>query len=74
MRARPQPGGTLEFAVTVEPNDYDCDDNTSFAFLQPVAPHYSTLLKFDAQNYPQIVGDLAKSWTARRTASPTASR
>ena len=59
----PKHGGILEFAVTVEPQDYDCEDNTSFAFLQPVAPHYSTLLKFDAANYPQIVGDLAASWT-----------
>src|SRR5580704_7446889 len=59
----PQRGGILEFASTVEPNDYDCDDNTSFAFLHPIAPHYSTLLKFDAANYPQIVGDLAQSWT-----------
>jgi peptide/nickel transport system substrate-binding protein len=61
--ATPQRGGTLEFAVTVEPRDYDCEDNTSFAFLQPIAPHYSTLLKFDAADYPRIEGDLAKSWT-----------
>jgi peptide/nickel transport system substrate-binding protein len=61
--AEPKRGGILEFAVTVEPQDYDCDDNTSFAFLHPIAPHYSTLLKFDAANYPQIVGDLAQSWT-----------
>jgi peptide/nickel transport system substrate-binding protein len=60
---QPKHGGTLEFAVTVETNDYDCHSNTSFAFLHPVAPHYSTLLKFDAANYPQIVGDLADSWT-----------
>jgi len=59
----PKRGGTLEFAVTVEPGSYDCHGNTSFAFLHPVAPHYSTLLKFDAANYPQIVGDLAQSWT-----------
>jgi len=59
----PKHGGILEFASTVEPNDYDCHDNTSFAFLHPIAPHYSTLLKFDAPNYPQIVGDLADSWT-----------
>lgn len=68
--AQPKRGGTLEFAVTVEPNGYDCHSNTSFAFLHPVAPHYSTLLKFDAANYPQIVGDLAESWTVspdRRT-------
>ena len=60
---QPRRGGILEFASTVEPNDYDCDDNTSFAFLHPIAPHYSTLLKFDAANYPQIIGDLAQSWT-----------
>lgn len=60
---QPKRGGTLEFAVSVEPSSYDCHSNTSFAFLHPVAPHYSTLLKFDAANYPQIVGDLAESWT-----------
>jgi peptide/nickel transport system substrate-binding protein len=59
----PKRGGTLEFASTVEPGNYDCHGNTSFAFLHPVAPHYSTLLKFDAANYPQIVGDLAQSWS-----------
>src|SRR6478609_7424661 len=55
-------GGVLEFAVDAEPGNYDCHANISFAFLHPVAPHYSTLLKFDAANYPQIVGDLAESW------------
>ena len=59
----PKRGGMLEFASTVEPNNYDCHGNTSFAFLHPIAPHYSTLLKFDTANYPQIVGDLTDSWT-----------
>src|SRR5436305_10367575 len=58
----PKRGGVLEFASTVEPGNYDCHGNTSFAFLHPIAPHYSTLLKFDPANYPQIVGDLAQSW------------
>ena len=58
----PKRGGVLEFASTVEPGNYDCHGNTSFAFLHPVAPHYSTLLKFDTANYPQVVGDLAQSW------------
>jgi peptide/nickel transport system substrate-binding protein len=61
--AEPKSGGTLEFAVTVEPENYDCHSNTSFAFLHPIAPHYSTLLKFDAANYPEVVGDLAESWS-----------
>jgi len=59
----PRRGGTLEFAVLVEPGNYDCHANISFAFLHPIAPHYSTLLKFEAVNYPQIVGDLAESWS-----------
>jgi peptide/nickel transport system substrate-binding protein len=59
----PKRGGTLEFAVLVEPSNFDCHANISFAFLHPIAPHYSTLLKFDAPNYPQIVGDLAESWS-----------
>jgi peptide/nickel transport system substrate-binding protein len=61
--ATPKRGGTLEFAVESEPPNYDCHANTSFAFIHPVAPHYSTLLKFDAANYPDIVGDLAEVWT-----------
>jgi peptide/nickel transport system substrate-binding protein len=59
----PERGGILKFAVTVEPKDYDCTDNTAFALLDVIAPEYSTLLKFDAADYPQIVGDLAQSWT-----------
>lgn len=59
----PVRGGTLEFAVDSEPANYDCHANISFAFLHPVAPHYSTLLKFDAASYPEVKGDLAESWT-----------
>jgi peptide/nickel transport system substrate-binding protein len=59
----PKPGGILEFAVQDEPPNYDCHANFSFAFLHPVAPHYSTLLRFDGAAYPQVEGDLADSWT-----------
>jgi len=64
-RADPAPkhGGTLVFTVDSEPSNYDCQANVSFAFLHPVAPHYSTLLKFDTANYPQVIGDLAESWS-----------
>jgi len=60
----PKRGGILEFSVEAEPSNYDCHANTSFAFVHPVAPQYSTLLKFDGTNYPQVKGDLADSWTA----------
>ena len=59
----PKRGGVLDFAVDAEPGNYDCDSNVSFAFLHPVAPHYSTLLKFDGADYPQVKGDLAESWS-----------
>jgi peptide/nickel transport system substrate-binding protein len=59
----PKHGGTLEFAVDAEPPNYDCHANASFAVLHPIAPHYSTILKFDTANYPQVQGDLAESWT-----------
>jgi peptide/nickel transport system substrate-binding protein len=60
---QPKRGGVLDFAVDAEPANYDCHANVSFAFIHPVAPHYSTLLKFDGANYPQVKGDLAESWS-----------
>jgi peptide/nickel transport system substrate-binding protein len=60
----PKRGGILEFSVENEIGNYDCHANTSFAAIHPLAPHYSTLLKFDSLNYPQVKGDLAESWSA----------
>jgi peptide/nickel transport system substrate-binding protein len=68
--AAPKRGGILEFAVDAEPPNYDCHANFSFVFIHLIAPHYSTLLKFDTANYPSIEGDLAESWVVapdRRT-------
>ncbi len=62
LAQEPQRGGTLNFAVSAEPPNYDCHANTSFAFIHPVRPHYNTLLRFVPDAYPQIEGDLAESW------------
>ena len=62
----PKTGGVLKFAVSAEPPNYDCHAQTSFAFIHPVRPHYSTLLKFDTEKYPAIKGDLAESWTVSK--------
>src|ERR1044071_7090645 len=64
----PRSGGELVFAVGGTPPSYDGHRETTFAMLHPVAPHYSTLLRFDPQNYPKIVGDVAESWTISRDA------
>jgi len=60
----PQRGGTLTFGVAGEPNTFDCHATNTFAVLHYVAPHYSTLLKFDPDAYPSVVGDIAQSWSA----------
>jgi hypothetical protein len=65
----PKRGGSLEFAVDAEPPNYDCHANVSFAVLHPIAPHYSTILKFDTANYPQVQGDSESPERYRRITS-----
>jgi peptide/nickel transport system substrate-binding protein len=64
----PRAGGELVFAVGETPPSYDGHRETTFAMLHPIAPHYSTLLRFDPQNYPKIVGDVAESWQISKDA------
>src|SRR5262245_35514045 len=64
----PRTGGELVFAVGGQPPSFDGHRETTFAMLHPVAPHYSTLLRFDPQNYPKITGDVAESWTISKDA------
>jgi peptide/nickel transport system substrate-binding protein len=59
---QPKRGGTLEFAIGGEPPNYDCHANSSFAAIHWLAPHYSTLLKFDAAKYPQVKPDAAETY------------
>lgn len=59
----PQRGGTLTFAVAAEPPTYDLHQTGTFAVMHRVAPHYSTLLCYEPDKYPTIIGDLAASWT-----------
>ena len=62
----PRHGGELTFAVAETPPSFDGHRETTFALIHPLAPHYSTLLRFDAENYPKILGDVAESWTISR--------
>ncbi|MGH7783505.1 MAG: ABC transporter substrate-binding protein, partial [Candidatus Binatia bacterium] len=64
----PRAGGELVFAIGGTPPSFDGHRETTFAMLHPIAPHYSTLLRFDPQNYPKIVGDVAESWQISRDA------
>jgi peptide/nickel transport system substrate-binding protein len=58
----PHRGGVLTYAEPADAPTFDCHASDSFATIHFVAPYYSTLLRFDPNHYPQIVGDLADSW------------
>ena len=62
----PRSGGELVFAVGGTPPSFDGHRETTFAMLHPVAPHYSTLLRFDLLNYPKVVPDVAESWSVSK--------
>src|SRR4051794_28023809 len=59
----PKRGGTLQFAISAETPHYDSHGSDTFATVHFAAPFYSTLLKFNLDEYPQVIGDLADSWT-----------
>ena len=65
-KEKPRTGGELVFAVGETPPSYDGHRETTFAMLHPVAPHYSTLLRFDPQGYPKIIGDVGESWSVSK--------
>ncbi len=59
---KPKSGGILTFACSVEPPTFDAHRESTFGVIHVISPHYSTLLKYDENHYPKIVGDLAESW------------
>jgi peptide/nickel transport system substrate-binding protein len=59
----PKKGGNLVFAISAETPHYDCHGSETYATLHFSAPFYSTLVRFNLSKFPEIEGDLAKSWT-----------
>src|SRR5499433_2662871 len=62
---RPRYGGELVYVVPTEPASYDGHREGTFALIHPLAPIYSTLLRFDPTDRTgtKVIGDLAESWT-----------
>jgi peptide/nickel transport system substrate-binding protein len=58
----PRRGGILLAAIAAEPPSLDPHQEATFANIQMVAPCYSTLLQFDPQSFPKIIGDVATEW------------
>ena len=60
---QPQRGGILTYAVGNDSATIDGHQESTYGCVQPIGPFYSLLLKWDEDNYPKIIGDLAESWT-----------
>jgi peptide/nickel transport system substrate-binding protein len=60
---QPRYGGELVMAVPSEPPSYDGHREETFGLIHPVAPFYNLLLRVHPDDYRQIIGDLAESWT-----------
>src|ERR671923_1835600 len=60
---QPRRGGILQVALAGDPPSLDMHQEQTFMVAIPMGPAYNNLIMFDPHNYPQIVGDLAKSWT-----------
>lgn len=58
----PRTGGTLVVASDGDPDTLDCHAGVSSKVLHRLAPSYSTLIRISEENYPEIEGDVAKSW------------
>jgi peptide/nickel transport system substrate-binding protein len=56
---QPRSGGTLVFVVNAESGTFDGHRETTFALLHPIAPHYSTLYKWDPADLTKSVPDVA---------------
>jgi peptide/nickel transport system substrate-binding protein len=59
----PRHGGILRVALAADPPSLDYHQESTFAVAQPMGPIYNSLIVFDPHGYPEIIGDLAKSWT-----------
>ena len=50
-------------ALAANPPSLDVHQEQTFAVAQPLSPIYNNLIVFDPHSYPNIIGDLAKSWS-----------
>jgi len=60
---KPQKGGVLRVALAGDPPSLDMHQESTFLVDIPFSSVYNTLVMFDPHGYPNIIGDLAKSWT-----------
>jgi peptide/nickel transport system substrate-binding protein len=60
---QPRRGGILQVALAADPPSLDAQQEQTFAVTQPMSAVYNNLIVLDPHNYPEVIGDVAKSWT-----------
>lgn len=60
---QPRRGGVFQVALAGDPPSLDMHQEQTFMVAIPLGPVYNNLIMFDPHKFPEIVGDLAKSWT-----------
>lgn len=60
---KPQYGGLLRVAIAGDPPSLDMHQEQTFKVLIPMSTCYNTIVMFDPHGFPNIVGDLAESWS-----------
>src|SRR4030095_12037991 len=59
----PRRGGVVRGAIAGDTPSLDMHQEQTFLVTIPFSTVYNSLVTFDPHGYPNIVGDLAKSWT-----------
>jgi ABC-type oligopeptide transport system substrate-binding subunit len=63
---KPQYGGIMRVAIAGDPPSLDMHQESTFKVFIPMSNCYNGLIVYDPHGYPNIIGDLAKSWTSSR--------
>jgi peptide/nickel transport system substrate-binding protein len=59
---KPQKGGVLRVALAGDPPSLDMHQESTFMVDIPMSPVYNGLIAYDPNNFPEVMGDLAKKW------------
>ena len=62
LAQEPQRGGILKVSLYGDPPSLDMHQEQTFLVTIPMSTVYNTLVMFDPHGFPNIIGDLAKSW------------
>jgi len=55
-------GGTLKYGVKSKIETYDAHGANAYGVMHYIPQHYSTLVTFNWDNFPELEGDVAESW------------